>query len=82
MKNNDNSFSTKDLVSATFIAYNGIKFSSEYDLATKSWIFEDPEKCQELDFKLRNGESVVEVIKYEATRRALLGMANVSRNNK
>ncbi|HRZ18509.1 MAG TPA: hypothetical protein P5136_00390 [Methanofastidiosum sp.] len=80
--NHTDKFSTKDLVSATFIAYNGVKFASEYDLPTKSWIFEDPEKCQELDFKLRNGESQVEVIKYESVRRTLLGMANVSRNNK
>jgi hypothetical protein len=75
-----NFFSTKDLTSATFIAYSGVKFALEYDAATKSWTFVDPEKCQELDFKLRNGESCVEVIKYESTRRTLLGMANVSRN--
>jgi len=75
-------FSTKDLISATFISYSGIKFASEYDSVTKSWVFIDPEKCQELDFKLRNGESMVEVIKYESTRRTLLGMASVSKNNK
>lgn len=75
-------FSTKDLISATFIAYSGVKFATEYDAVTKSWTFVEPEKCQELDFKLRNSESLVEVIKYESTRRTLLGMASVSRNNK
>ncbi len=79
----DNTFSTKDLVSATYISYNGIKFSSPgYDIETKCWIFDNPERCQELDFELRNSESKVEVIRYESVRRALLGMANVSKKNR
>jgi len=78
---NEKTFATKDLVSATFISYNGVKFASEYDPSIKSWVFEDPEKCQELDFQLRNGNALVETIKYESCRRLLLGMANVSRNN-
>ena len=80
--NCDDKFSTKDLVSATYISYNGIKFASDYNMETKCWVFENPEKCQELDFKLRNGESSVEAVKWESTRRLLLGMANVSRKNK
>ena len=72
-----NTFATKDLVSASFISYNGIKFAADYDISIKSWIFEEPERCKELDFKFRNGEAVVEVTKYESVRRTLLGMANV-----
>jgi len=80
---NDNIFSTKDLVSATYISYNGVKFSSPgYDLETKCWIFENPDKCQELDFELRNGDTTVEAIRWESTRRLLLGMANKNKINR
>lgn len=78
----DDIFSTKDLVSATYISYNGVKFASEYDPTIKSWVFSDPDRCQELDFQLRNGEAKVEVVKWESTRRVLLGMANLARTNK
>lgn len=71
---NMNTFSTRDLVAATFIAYNGIKFSDDYDQITRSWLFQEPDKCKELNLLLRNGEATVEVIKYESTRRNLLGM--------
>ena len=67
-------YTTRDLASATYIAYNGIKFAKPYDKTTRSWIFQDPEKCDQLDLELRNGEASVEVIKYESTRRLLLGM--------
>ena len=67
-------YNTRDLASATYIAYSGVKFSKPYDKTTRSWYFEDPEKCEKLDLELRNGESFVEVIKYESTRRLLLGM--------
>ena len=73
-------FPTKDLVSAAYIYYNGVKFASDYDVLTKSWIFTDKVKCQELDFQLRNGEAAVEVIKYESVRRLLLGMVRDSKN--
>lgn len=69
---------TRDLASATFIAYNGIKFASNYDPPTKSWVFQEPDKCEELDLVLRNGEAQVEVMKYESTRRILLGMVKQS----
>ena len=71
---NKNVFVTKDLVSATYMAYNGIRFASGYDKRTRSWVFQDPQKCEELDLKLRNGEAEVEVLKYEGTRRNVLGM--------
>jgi len=65
---------TRDLASATYIAYSGIKFAKNYDKANRSWVFQDPDTCDELDLKLRNGEALVEVIKYESVRRNLLGM--------
>jgi len=70
----DNVYMTRDLASATFIAYNGVKFAKNYDKANRSWIFQEPDMCEELDLKLRNGEALVEVIKYESVRRNLLGM--------
>lgn len=70
----DNVYMTRDLASATYIAYNGVKFAKNYDKANRSWIFQDPDVCEELDLKLRNGEASVEVIKYESVRRNLLGM--------
>jgi hypothetical protein len=76
---NEQTFAIKDLVSATYIAYNGVKFASGYDSYTKSWVFEDPSKCQDLDLNLRNGEAIVEVIRYESTRRTLLGMVRETR---
>jgi hypothetical protein len=70
----DDIYTTRDLASAAFIAYNGIKFAFPYDRTSRSWIFSEPDKCEELDLKLRNGEATVEVSKYESTRRILLGM--------
>jgi len=70
----DNVYMTRDLASATYIAYNGVKFAKPYDKVTRSWIFQDPDKCDQLDLELRNGEASVEVIRYESVRRNLLGM--------
>lgn len=69
-------YSTKDLVLATFLKLNGVKLSSGYDAATKSWSFEDPEKCGGLSLTLRNGESQVDILVYEAARRNLLAMVH------
>ena len=67
-------YTTRDLASAAYIAYNGIKFAANYDPSIRSWIFQDPDRCKELDLQLRNGEATVEVTKYESYRRVLLGM--------
>ena len=75
-------FSTKDLVSATYIAYKGVKFASGYNSEIRSWVFEDPDRCLDLDFELRNGEASVEVNKYESLRRTLLGMVHDKKNGK
>jgi len=74
----DNVYMTRDLASATYIAYNGVKFAKNYDKANRSWIFQDPDVCEDLDLKLRNGEASVEVIKYESVRRNLLGMVKMT----
>lgn len=71
---NENTFMTRDLASAAWLRYNDIKFASGYDKKTKSWVFEDPDKCEALDLKLRNGESQSEILRYESVRRNLLGM--------
>ena len=76
MNQSKETFSIKDLVSATYIAYNGVKFATGYDQRSKSWVFQDPEKCKQLDLQLRNGETSVEVLRYESTRRMLLGMVS------
>jgi len=70
----DNVYMTRDLASATYIAYNGVKFAKSYDKVNRSWIFQEPDICEDLDLKLRNNEALVEVIKYESVRRNLLGM--------
>jgi len=81
-KENLDTFSTRDLVAATYIAYNGIKFAADYNQETRSWLFQNVEKCRELNLSLRNGEAIVEVVKYESTRRNLLGMTrNVGRGD-
>lgn len=67
-------FMTRDLAAATWLAYNDVKFASGYDKKSKSWVFENPEKCADLDLQLRNGNATVEIVKYESTRRNLLGM--------
>ena len=74
-------YATRDLASAAYIAYNGIKFASPYDKDKRSWVFTEPGKCEELDLALRNGEAVVEVMKYESSRRALLGMVKDANQN-
>ena len=75
-------YSTRDLISATFIAYNGVKFADNYNENSRSWMFEDPERCKELDLQLRNGEALVELVKYESTRRNLLGMVRDAREER
>ena len=80
-KNNESIFKTKDLISATYIAYSGVRLAHGYETETKSWVFQDPDICEQLDLKLRNGEASVEVIKYESTRRNLLGMVRDAKRN-
>lgn len=76
-------YKTSDLAAATYIAYNGIKFvrTGAYEKTTRSWVFEDYEKCKDFDLSLRNGEAKVEVMKYESTRRLLLGMVKQPNQN-
>ncbi len=76
---NGESFSTKDLMSAAYLFYKGVKLanvSNGYDKKSRSWIFQEPDKCKDLDFELRNGEAAVEPLKYESGRRSLLGLAS------
>ena len=81
-KDNSEFFSTRDLVAAAYIAYNGIKFAEDYSQDSRSWLFQEPERCKELNLTLRNGEATVEVVKYESIRRNLLGMTrNVGRGD-
>jgi len=72
---NNDKFYTSDLTLAIYLAYNNIRFASTYDKSSKSWVFCDSDKCKELEMSLRNGEAMVEVIKYESLRRNLIGMA-------
>ena len=74
MYESNDMYATRDLVLATYLKLNGVKLASGYDKDTKSWTFSDPIRCDELSLELRNGESKVEVLKYESTRRNLLGM--------
>ena len=76
----NNFYTTSDLASAAFITYNGVKLAANYDKVNRSWVFQDPLKCAELDLLLRNGEASVEVMKYESSRRLLLGMVKQSRD--
>jgi hypothetical protein len=72
----DELYSTRDLVLATYLALKGAKLAGGYELVTKSWVFKDPEICEDLSLELRNGDSSVEVLAYESTRRNLLGMVH------
>ena len=72
----DELYSTRDLVLATYLALKGAKLAGGYEPATKSWIFKDLGLCEELALELRNGDSNVEVLAYESTRRNLLGMVH------
>lgn len=71
---NEDTYSTKDLVLATFLKLNGVKLAKGYNPSSKSWSFEDSENCTNLALVLRNGESKVDILEYEATRRNLLSM--------
>ena len=78
--NKEEIYSTKDLALATYLKIKGIKLSTGYVTETKSWTFCDPMICEELSLELRNGESQVEVLRYESTRRSLLGMTHDKRS--
>jgi len=73
-------FTTRDLVLATYLKINSIKLAGGYDKLSKSWSFYDPATCEELSLELRNGNSKVEVLKYESERRSLLGMVHDKKN--
>lgn len=80
MNNNNEIYTTRDLVLATFLKLNNIKLASGYNKDTQSWTFVDPKNCENLSLELRNGESNVEILKYESTRRNLLGMVHDRRD--
>jgi len=67
-------YSTKDLVLATYLKLNDAKLASGYDPVNKTWTFFDSASCDQLSLELRNGESKVDILKYEAARRNLLAM--------
>ena len=71
-----NEFKTKDLILAVYLKYNDIPLSAGYDKATKSWVFANVERCEQLALELHNSKAVVELIKYESLRRNLLGMVH------
>jgi len=71
---NEDVYTTRDLVLATYLALKGTKLAGGYEPSSKSWSFRDAKSCEELSLKLRNGDSRVEVLQYESTRRNLLGM--------
>lgn len=72
----DELYSTRDLVLATYLSLKGAKLAGGYESSSKSWPFRDPEMCEDLSLELRNGDSSVEVLAYESTRRNLLGMVH------
>jgi len=69
-------YSTKDLTLATYISYKDIPLALPYDISTQSWFFENYDVCVDLSLELRNKKSLVEPLKWEATRRTLLGMVH------
>lgn len=72
-------YDTKDLTLATFLAYNDVMLAESYDKDTQSWIFVDADRCNSLSLLLRNKKATVEPLKWEATRRTLLGMVHDKR---
>ena len=72
-------YDTKDLTLATFLSYNDVMLAEPYDKDTQSWIFNEIERCNSLSLTLRNKKAVVEPLKWEATRRTLLGMVHDKR---
>jgi hypothetical protein len=76
MNNNEEYYHTKDLTLATFVSYNEISLAAAYDRDSQSWTFENYDKCSQLSLDLRNKKTLVEPLKWEATRRTLLGMVH------
>jgi len=69
-------YKTKDLILAVYLRYNDVDMSKGYDSITKSWVFSNVSRCEALALQLHNSSAHVEIIKYEAIRRSLLGMAH------
>lgn len=67
---------TKDLTLATYFSYNDVPLADTYDKETQSWKFDDYETCHQLSLDLRNRKTLVEPLKWEYTRRTLLGMVH------
>lgn len=72
-------YDTKDLTLATFLLYNEVLLAEPYDKDTQSWIFANADLCNTLSLALRNKKSQVEPLKWESTRRTLLGMIHDKR---
>jgi len=69
-------FSTRDLVLASYLRYNKVNLCNGYDEANKSWVFEGAEECEKLSLNLKNGKALVDPLIYESCRRNLLGMVH------
>ena len=79
MSTNEEYYHTKDLTLATFISYKDMSLAAPYDKNTQSWTFENYEECVQLSLDLRNKKAEVEPLKWESTRRTLLGMVHDKR---
>ena len=74
--NMEKSYATKDLLVASYLRYKDIKLVSDYKKEIKSWVFSDPEICEKLSLDVKNGDTKVDILKFESCRRSLLAMVN------
>lgn len=72
----EKSYTTKDLIVASYLRYNNVKMVSDYKKEIKSWVFANPELCEKLSLDVKNGDARVCPVVFESCRRSLLAMVN------
>lgn len=67
----------KDLPVATYLKYKKVKLVAPYSKEKGAWLFDNKDNiCEKYELEVRNGEALISVAEYEATRKNILGMAH------
>jgi hypothetical protein len=70
-------YAVKDLPVAAYLKYMKVKLVSAYSKEKGAWVFENIDHiCEKYELEVRNGEALISVAEYEATRKNILGMAH------
>jgi len=72
-----NTYTVTDLPVAAYLAYKKVRIAYPFDSNRRAWTFDDDAGvCEQYELDVRNGDALVSVSDYEATRKNVLGMVH------